>query len=168
MGKGVFLCARVELLNVDMMMRSSARQSFLSLFFLAAFFLMVVPVADAGSVLEEVRAKAGVVTDGEKPWKVREQSWKGVFEPGRGRAIRVQLFRGKDYRFVFGTEGADGVHILGLMDRENRVVARTKPGKAGAISVMEFSPKGTGTYLVLLRADGIAKKRAGVMIYAYR
>jgi len=119
-------------------------------------------------VLEKVRAKAGVVADGEEAWKVRQQSWKGVFEPGKGRAVRVQLFRGKDYRFVFGTESLKGVHILGLMDGENRVVARTESGKPGTISVMEFSPKATGTYLVLLRADGIAKKRAGAMVYAYR
>ena len=139
-----------------------------SLVFMVALFLgKAVASADPG-LDERVQAKAGMTAEGQETWKVREQVWKGVFEPGKGRAVRVQLFRGKDYRFAFGTSSAVGVHILGLMDGGNRVVAQTEPGKAGAVSVMEFSPQTTGTYLVLLRVDGIAKKQPGAMIYAYR
>ena len=60
------------------------------------------------------------------------------------------------------------MHILGLMDGENRVVAKTEPGKPGAIAVMEFTPQATGTYLVLLRTDGITAKQSGAMVYSYR
>lgn len=109
--------------------------------------------AEPGSPEAEARRVAAPFVEKREGFRLREQPWLGELSLERGKAIRVQFFRGHAYQLFAATskaEGAKGTKVqITVVDAENRVVAQGG-GKASAVA-LEFKPDGTGLYLVLMR-----------------
>lgn len=108
-----------------------------------------VPVASPEG---QARLEAGKANKG---LKVRGDCWRGEISGEKGRAVRLQLFKGLTYELYLaagsGEKGKGTKMHLGVMDRESVLVAKGE-GK-GHVAKLVFSPAATGSYMVLLRAE---------------
>lgn len=111
--------------------------------------------------------------DKTKGFNVRAQPWRGVLGKEKGKAVRIQLFKGNTYRFFIAVSrdvAAKGVApVAQVVDAEfNRLAESGKP-KDG-VTVLEISPAATGMYMILIRADSSEKSPdefAAAMIYGF-
>ena len=116
--------------------------------------------------LEAAKAKKGL--------KVRGDCWRGEISGEKGRAVRLQLFKGLTYELYLaagaGEKGKGTKMHIGVMNRESELVAKAV-GK-GHVAKLVFSPEATGTYMVLLRAEltsGDAKRAVPcALVMGYR
>ena len=82
----------------------------------------------------------------------RAEAWERDLKPDMGKAVRVQLFKGNDYRFCVAVPVNSGVRITAaVLDGDGKPLGQLQPVEAGWGLVLSFRPKKTGVYAVAIR-----------------
>lgn len=85
---------------------------------------------------------------------LREDYWKGNVSSQTGKAVRLQFFKGNTYRFFFAIEpekaNAATTLSMRIYDEQSREVALSTSKPAEVATALNFEPKSTGLYLVLM------------------
>jgi hypothetical protein len=82
----------------------------------------------------------------------RAEAWVRELQPKVGKAIKVQLFKGNDYRFCVAVPPMSGVEITAtVLDFEGKPGGSLRQVEGGWGVVLEYSPKKTGVYAVAVR-----------------
>ena len=66
---------------------------------------------------------------GDDPFVLRQNSWKGIIEPGQAELIQIQLFNRNDYRFWFAVPDRDAEVSVHLYDGKGN----TRSGILGVV-----------------------------------
>lgn len=89
----------------------------------------------------------------------RAEAWERDLKPDMGKAVRVQLFKGNDYRFCVAVPMKSGVQITAaVLDGDGKPLGQIQPVEAGWGLVLSFKPKKTGVYAVAIRQTQGAMK----------
>lgn len=111
--------------------------------------------ADAESAARRLAAEF----ESEK-FEFRADAWVRDLSPSVGKALKVQLFKGNDYRFCVAVPRDAGVFITAaVLDLEGRPTGEIQPVLDGWGCVLSFKPKKTGVYVVAVRQTDEGKKR---------
>ena len=95
---------------------------------------------------------------GDPGFTLRQDYWKGLVNPGTGRAVRLQFFKRNLYRLYFGVAPSElpkGAKLhLHIFDSKNKEVATAaaEPGAAAVTLAFENTLR-TGLYLILMRVE---------------
>lgn len=138
----------------------------------AALVLLVATVAPAREKDEaEAAARALAQTLEKEKFEFRAEAWVKDLAPDMGRAVRVQLFKGNDYRFCVAVPIDSQVRITAaVLDLEGRPTGELLPVEDGWGCIVFFKPKKTGVYVVAVNQvpGGKLKKAACAVITGYR
>lgn len=101
----------------------------------------------------------------------RADIWERELTPELGKAVRVQFFKGNDYRVCVAVSPKSGVQIAAhVLDAEGKPVEskiETEEGSWGA--TLHVKPKRTGVFVVVVRhAGGKEKPAICAMITGYK
>lgn len=119
----------------------------------------------------EAAARALAQTVEKEKFEVRAEAWVKDLSPDIGKAVRVQLFKGNDYRFCVAVPLDSQVRITAaVLDMEGRPSGELLPVEQGWGCILSFQPKKTGVYAVAIRQvpGGKLRKVACAVITAYR
>lgn len=93
-------------------------------------------------------------------FEFRADAWIRDLSPTVGKALKVQLFKGNDYRFCVAVPRDSGVFITAaVLDLEGQPTGEIQPVLAGWGCVLSFKPKKTGVYVVAVRQTDEGKSR---------
>lgn len=101
----------------------------------------------------------------------RADIWVRELKPDLGKAVRVQFFKGNDYRICVAVPKDSGVQIAAhILDAEGKPVeGKVEPTKDGWGLVLSAKPKRTGLYVVAIRQSGTTTKATTcAMISGYK
>ncbi len=107
---------------------------------------------------------------------LRQDYWKGGLSTELGKALQLQFFKGNRYRFFFAVNQANlpeqALLHLHIYDKASNEVASTSSNKSGNVIELQFTPKSTGLYLVLMSIEVPKNSSArtdipSVMFYGY-
>jgi len=101
----------------------------------------------------------------------RAEAWVRELQPQMGKAIKVQLFKGNDYRFCIAVPPMSGVQITAtVLDFEGKPGGKIRVVEGGWGVVLEYSPKKTGVYAVAVRQTEAGKNRPTIcaMVTGYQ
>ncbi len=118
-----------------------------------AGFLPLAQAADKKQTKEAEAAAVSLTAPLERDgYAFRAESWTRDLTPQMGRALRVQMFKGNDYRFCIAVPVGSGVTITAtVLDFEGKPRGDIKPVEQGWGLVLSFKPKKTGLYAVAIR-----------------
>ena len=99
----------------------------------------------------------------------REDHWESIVSPKKGKGIRIQLFKGHEYRICVSAEPGSGAkivsHVVGAegtpIEDENEAL-----GDGTAVNI-HVSPEKTGVHIILVRQDGEEEVQCA-MVIGYR
>jgi hypothetical protein len=118
---------------------------------LAAFWLVSrVSAADRHDAERAARAAAQPLE--KLGFSFRADVWSKELKPDVGKAVRVQLFKGNEYRFIIAVPPASGAVVgAAVLDFAGKV-ASSQVGAEGESRtvVLAIEPKQTGVYLVAM------------------
>ena len=126
-----------------------------------------------GSAEAQARKAAAVYVKSEG-LRLRQDFWSGVLSRTKGKAIRLQLFKGNTYRMFLagGTKGASAgsrYHVM-VIDNAGNVLAES--AVKGPVTTVELKPRKTGAYMVLMRVEAPKGSKSdtipAVLFYGYR
>ena len=87
-----------------------------------------------------------------KDFVFRAESWLKELRPEVGKAIKVQLFKGNEYRFCIAVPPQSGIQITAaVLDFEGKPGGDLSIVEGGWGLVLEYKPKRTGVYAVAIR-----------------
>lgn len=156
-----------------------AFQSTLALVLLNTFPTMV--AEDSGNPFppdspEHAALSAASEFLGNDSFMLRQDYWKDDLTTETGKALRLQFFKGNRYRFFFAASKDllpdKALLQLRIYDKASQEVASASSTSSTNVVGLEFKPKSTGLYLVLMSIE-IPKNssaRTGipsVMFYGY-
>ena len=100
----------------------------------------------------------------------RADVWERELKPDLGKAVRVQLFKGNDYRVCVGVAEKSGVKIAAHVLDMNGKAVETKNDNNGTSVVISVRPARTGVYVVTINQakGGNAKTVTCAMIMGYK
>ena len=88
---------------------------------------------------------------------LRQDYWKGNLTTELGKALRLQFFKGNRYRFFFAVSKdrlpEKALLHLHVYDKASHEVATTSSTTSTNVIDLEFKPKSTGLYLVLMSIE---------------
>ena len=91
----------------------------------------------------------------------RAESWDKELRPEMGKAVRVQLFTGHDYRFCIAVPMSSGVQITAaVLDADGKPAGTLQAVEQGWGLVVSFKPKHTGVFVVAVRQTDKGKAKA--------
>jgi len=91
---------------------------------------------------------------------LRAEAWIKELRPEVGKAIKVQLFKGNDYRFCVAVPPKSGVQITAtVLDFEGKPGGKIRVVEGGWGAILEYQPKKTGVYVVAIRQTEAGKMR---------
>ena len=99
----------------------------------------------------------------------RADVWERELKPDVGKAVRMQMFKGNDYRVCIAVSANSGVQIEAhVLDESGKQVENKIDGKGHSLT-LQVKPKSTGVYIVTIRQLG-GKKIAATcaLILGYR
>ncbi len=140
----------------------SARLSHLHTFLLA-FALMMPLLATARDRMTEAEAAAWAMAAPleKEGFAFRAESWRKDLKPDMGKAVRMQLFKGNDYRFTIAVPAKSGVRVTAaVLDFEGQPQGEIRALEEGWGLVLSFKPKRTGVYAIAIRQNGGTGKTA--------
>lgn len=143
----------------------------LNLFGLVALLLLPFAIqADEASDAE--KAVQALVRPLEKEGFVfRADAWVKELKPEIGKAVRVQLFKGNDYRFCVAVPPQSGVQITAtVLDFEGKPGGDLRLLEDGWGLVLNYQPKKTGVYVIAVRQSekGQSKPTVCAMVTGYQ
>jgi hypothetical protein len=104
-------------------------------------------------------------------FEFRAQPWERALSPDMGKALRVQLFKGNEYRFCVAAPVKSGARlaatVLGLDGKPQGQAATLEEGWG---LVLSFKPKATGLYVIAIRQDqgGAGKPTTCAVLTGYK
>jgi hypothetical protein len=130
------------------------RACFSALIFAAG--LLLLGARAAGDDTEEAEmAVAKLVHPLEKAgYDFRADVWERELKPDLGKAVRLQLFKGNEYRVCIAVAEHAGVQIEGHILDVNGENVESAVDKRGWGVVLTAKPKHTGVYIVTIRQSG--------------
>ena len=91
----------------------------------------------------------------------RAEAWEKELKPELGKAVRVQLFKGNDYRFCIAVPTDSGVQITAaVLEVDGKPQGQLQSVEAGWGLVLSFKPKKTGVYVVAIRQTDKGRMKA--------
>ena len=91
---------------------------------------------------------------------LRAEAWLKELRPDVGKAIKVQLFKGNDYRFCVAVPPKSGVQITAtVLDFEGKPGGKIRVVEGDWGVILEYQPKKTGVYVVAIRQTEAGKMR---------
>ena len=91
-------------------------------------------------------------------FEFRADSWVKDLKPDMGKALRIQLFKGNDYRFCIAVPSNSGVHITAtVLDFDGKPSGDLQPVAQGWGLTLFFKPRKTGAYAIAIRQTGEGK-----------
>jgi hypothetical protein len=139
---------------------------------LAAIFVLA-PRSNAADEVDEVEAALIKLASAQEKdgFDFRADIWERQLTPDLGKAVRVQFFKGNEYRVCVAVPPKSGVQIAAhVLDVEGRPVeSKVETAEGGWGITLSVTPKRTGVYVVVVRRSG-GKERATVcaMITGYK
>lgn len=90
----------------------------------------------------------------------RADIWQRELKPDLGKAVRIQLFKGNEYRVCVAVPPKSGVQIAAhVLDSEgNPVESKIETADGGWGVTLHVTPKRTGVYMVAIRRSGGKEK----------
>lgn len=129
-------------------------------------------MAEASEAEEAERAAQTLTGPLEKQGFVfRAEPWVRELQPQMGKAIKVQLFKGNDYRFCVAVPPMSGVKITAtVLDFEGKPGGKIRVVEGEWGLVLEYSPKKTGVYAVAVRQteEGRTRPTVCAMVTGYQ
>lgn len=108
---------------------------------------------------EEAAKKLAAIFEKEG-FEFRADAWNKSLSPEMGKAVKMQLFKGNDYRFCVAVPPDSGVHVGGaVLNLEGQPTGEIQPVLAGWGCILSFKPKKTGVYVVTVHQLDTGKKR---------
>lgn len=104
-------------------------------------------------------------------FEFRAEAWVKDLPVKMGKAVRVQLFKGNDYRFCVAVPRDSGVHVTAaVLDLEGVPTGEIEPVLEGWGCILSFKPKKTAVYVVAVRQveGGKAREVPCAVITGYR
>lgn len=136
-------------------LRWAAWAVLVSMLFMAGTSLPAKDKADAETAARRIAAEF----ESDK-FEFRADAWVRDLTPSIGKALKVQLFKGNDYRFCVAVPRDSGVYITAaVLDLEGRPTGEIQPVIGGWGCVLSFKPKKTAVYVVTVRQTDEGKKR---------
>ncbi len=139
---------------------------------LAASLLLFLTAAPAGEAEDAEAAAQAMVRPLEREGYVfRAEAWVKELRPEMGKAIKVQLFKGNDYRFCVAVPPKSGVKITAaVLDFEGKPGGRLRVVEGGWGLVLEYEPKKTGVHVVAIRQteEGQQRPTTCAMVTGYQ
>lgn len=116
----------------------------------------VAPAAERQPSAAEVAAWALARPLEKEGYEFRAEAWERDLRADLGKALRVQLFKGNEYRFCVAVPVKSGVRIAAtVLDFEGRQAGTMAALEEGWGLVLSFKPKATGLYVIAVRqAEG--------------
>ena len=139
---------------------------------LLVFVLMpAAPVrADEAAQVEEALVELAKAQEA-KGFDFRADIWERELSPEMGKAVRVQFFKGNEYRVCLAVSPKSGVQIVSqILDAEGKSIeSKVEKAPGGWGVTLHVAPKRTGVYMVTVRhAGGAQKKVLCAMISGYK
>lgn len=134
-----------------------------SLFCVAVSLLLVTSASFASREKSEAEAAAWSMARPleTEEFSFRAEAWEKELKPEMGKAVRVQLFKGNDYRFSIAVPVDSGVHITAtVLDGDGKPLGQLQAVEQGWGVVLSFKPKRTGVYAVAIRQTDKGKSKA--------
>jgi hypothetical protein len=106
-----------------------------------------------------------------KDYVFRAEAWLKELRPDVGKAIKVQLFKGNEYRFCVAVPPGSGSQITAtVLDFEGKPGGNIRVVEGGWGVVLEYEPKKTGVYVVAIRQTeaGHRKPTICAMVTGYK
>ena len=139
---------------------------------LSASLLPPFPSARAGSEEDATATVAAMASELEKQgFEFRSDVWVKDLQADVGKAVRVQLFKGNDYRFCIAVPARSGVQITAaVLDFSGKPSGEIQPLADGSGLILSYKPKKTGAYAVAIRQteEGKHKTTACALITGYK
>lgn len=166
------MSAKVESIKVGSAAGGSARAP--RFFMLLAFAAILLPMAriqaDEVSQVEDAVVALAKLQEG-KGFDFRADIWERELTPDLGKAVRVQFFKGNEYRVCVAVPPKSGVkiaaHVLDMAG--SPAESKIEPTEGGWGATLHVKPKRTGVYMVVIRhAGGPAKSTLCAMITGYK
>ena len=95
-------------------------------------------------------------------FEFRAEAWERDLRADLGKALRMQLFKGNDYRFCVAVPVKSGARIAAtVLDFDGKPAGMMAVLEEGWGLVLSFKPKATGVYVIAVRqAEGGSGKTA--------
>ncbi len=88
----------------------------------------------------------------EAGYEFRAEAWTCTLKPEIGRAVRVQLFKGLDYRFCLAAAGEPTPKLAAvLLDFDGKPLGKATSAANGRGVIIAAQPKKTGVYAIAIR-----------------
>jgi hypothetical protein len=128
--------------------------------FLSACFILCLVATAKEPVGAEAVARAAVAPLEKMGYVFRADPWIKEVSPELGKAVRLQLFKGHDYRFAVTRESDLPAFIsAAVLDFEGRIISQELPAtEAGKCVLLSVKPKQTGVYVVTVRQLEVTDK----------
>lgn len=133
------------------------------LFCLAAIIVLAASTSFAGRELSASEQAAWTMASPleKEGYFFRAEAWERGLMPDMGKAVRVQLFKGNDYRFCIAVPVDSGVQITAaVMDVDGKPQGLLQAVEQGWGLVLSFKPKKTGVYAIAIRQTDKGKLKA--------
>ena len=110
-------------------------------------------IQDALEKLSAPHEKAG--------FDFRADIWQRELEPEMGKAVRIQMFKGNEYRVCVAVPPGSKVHVAAhVLDFEGKPAeSKIESTENSWGAVLHVKPNKTGIYLVVIRHDGGEKRK---------
>jgi hypothetical protein len=93
-------------------------------------------------------------------FEFRSEAWVKNLEAKTGRAVRIQLFKGNEYRFCIAVAPESGVQVTAaVLDAQGSPGGEILPVKAGWGLILSYKPKKTGMHVIAIRQTDAGKAK---------
>lgn len=93
-------------------------------------------------------------------FEFRAEVWRKDLDHEVGKAVRMQLFKGNDYRFCIAVPPDSGVFVVAaVLDLDGEPAGIITPVQEGWGCILAFQPKKTGVYVIAIRQSDEGKHR---------
>ena len=107
----------------------------------------------------------------EDGYQFRAEAWVKDLSPDVGKAVRLQLFKGNDYRFCVAVPPNSGVKIAAtVLDLQGKPAGTIQRVEDGWGLILGFKPPATGVYVVAIRQtpEGRSREVSCALITGYK
>jgi hypothetical protein len=102
-------------------------------------------------------------------FQVREDYWGGDLASGEKKAVRQQLFKGKEYWFWLGTEVDRAKVSVHIYDSDGKLAEEPDSWEKGHFAAAHVVPKTTGSYFVIVSVEESPEERTHwALVYGFR
>lgn len=143
---------------------------FLGVLLVSAMLPFAPARADEASQVEEALVELAKAQEA-LGFDFRADIWERELSPEMGKAVRIQLFKGNEYRVAVAVSPKSGVQISSqVLDAEGKPIeSKVEKTPGGWGLTLHVTPKRTGVYMVTVRhAGGTQKKALVAMISGYK